>query len=189
MRLFGLMLVSVLVALSVSACGFRPMYGTAAIPSGARVALNDVAISNIPDRSGQQLRNALIDRFYAEGRPADARYRLDIAPIQEIKTELDVTKSADTTRAQLRLRTTMVLVDGLTGQPVLERALSTITSYNVLGSQFSTRVTEQNARDNGLKDLSRQIEQAVVLYMNRTPQQKTPYEAQAVEGVRYKILP
>ena len=83
----------------------------------------------------------------------------------------------------------MVLVDGVTGQPVLERALSTITSYNVLGSQFSTRVTEQNARDNGLNDLSRQIEQAVVLYMNRTPQQKTPYEAQAVEGVRYKILP
>ncbi len=189
MRFFGLMLTCIVLALSVSACGFRPMYGTAAIPSGARVALNDVAISNIPDRSGQQLRNALIDRFYAEGRPADARYRLDIAPIQEIKTELDMTKSADTTRAQLRLRTTMVLVDGVTGQPVLERALSTITSYNVLGSQFSTRVTEQNARDNGLNDLSRQIEQAVVLYMNRTPQQKTPYEAQAVEGVRYKILP
>jgi LPS-assembly lipoprotein len=42
-----------------------------------------------------------------------------------------------------------------------------ITSYNVLGNEFATRVTEDNARTNALDELARQAEMHTGLYFRR----------------------
>lgn len=155
--------------LVLSACGFRPLYGNHSLSTteAVREGLNAIDIMNIPDQAGQYLRNALMDRFYSQGRPgANARYKLDISPISESRTDLDVTKTSDTTRAQLRLATSLVLKDA-EGTVLLERDLMAITSYNVLQSQFTTRVAEETARRNALDDLARQIEMQMLLYFNR----------------------
>jgi LPS-assembly lipoprotein len=51
---------------------------------------------------------------------------------------------------------------------VLSRTLLASTSYNVLSSQFTTRVSEDDARLNALNDLARQAEQQIVLYFERS---------------------
>ncbi len=154
--------------LSLAACGFRPVYGVNRdMPVGVEEKLEQVSISNIPDREGQYLRNALIDRFYRSSRPASPAYALSIRPITENLSELDITKTSDTTRAQLRLNTAMVLQDLRTGETVLSRSLNAITSYNVLGNEFATRVTEDNARKNALDDIARQAEMQIGLYFRR----------------------
>ncbi len=156
----------------VSACGFEPMYGTKFQNSNARQTdigseLAHIQITNIPDREGQYLRNALIDRFYREGRPSEVHYTLSVAPIQESTIDLDITKNSDATRAQLRLKTQMTLTDNRSGEVVLQRALNSISSYNVLTSEFATRVSAQNTRENALDDLARQIELKIGLYLRR----------------------
>jgi LPS-assembly lipoprotein len=164
------------ILLSLSACGFQPMYGThAAAPSAtgetAEAALADIEISNIPDRSGLYLRNALIDRFYANGAPSAPRYILNVSPVVERKRDLDLTKSAEATRYQLYLSTTLTLTDTRNpSAPVLTRALFSTNSYNALESEFATRVTEDSARLSGLNDLARQIELNLALFLNRTHQ-------------------
>lgn len=171
MRNFALTFLLCGTVLSLAACGFEPMYAS----GGAKGAQSDdvqgelaqVEIGNIPDRDGQYLRNALIDRFYQHGRPAQPRYKLNIRSIRETKTDLDITKSSDATRGQLRLTTAMTLVDVSTGEVVLNRALTASGSYNILGSEFANRVTEQNTRDSALNDLARQIELQVGLYLKR----------------------
>ncbi len=157
--------------LLLAACGFTPLYGTqgAAGQAETTAALGMIHIDNIPDYEGQYLRNALIDRFYKNGRPAGPRYTLSIEPITERRTDLDITKSSDATRAQLRLTTEMKLKEIGTGETVLRRDLTSITSYNILQSQFTTRVSEDNARRNALDDLARQIELQLSLYIRRTP--------------------
>lgn len=119
----------------------------------------------IPDRSGQILRNFLMDRLYKEGYPAHPSYTLKIEKLSESKGELDITKSAEATRAQLTIRTQMVLLDQK-GEEVLRRPLSSITSYNVLQSEFATRVTEENARNNAISDIARQVELVFSLYFH-----------------------
>lgn len=153
----------------LAGCGFTPMYGSASAANKHQVqaALNNIAIENIPDREGQYLRNRLIDRFYTDGEPANPDYTLVLSPVSESKHDLDITKNANATRAELRLGTTMVLRDRASGAALLTRSLSTITSYNILSSQFTTRVSEDNARLNALDDLARQAEQAAVLYFER----------------------
>jgi len=158
-------------ALGLSGCGFTPIYGESsgegAQGSSIQSDFGQVAIENIPDRDGQYLRNALIDRFYRDGRPVQPKYKLMVQPIRETTTDLDITKSSDATRGQLKLTTSMSLVDTGTGETVLKRNLISIGSYNILGSEFTNRVTEQNTRDNALNDLARQIELQVGLYLKR----------------------
>ena len=145
------------------------MYGKnkyTAVGVEEKLALID--ISNIPNREGQFLRNELIDRFYRDGRPGHTIYTLSITPITERRANLDVTTESDSTRAQLRLNSSFTLTSKQNGEAVLQRNLHAISSYNVLNSEFATRVSEENARQNALYDLARQIEQQINLYLKHT---------------------
>lgn len=159
--------------LFLAACGFEPVYGTIgrdapnASTTTAESGLEQVSIGNIPDFEGQYLRNELIDRFYRSGRPANPRYTLNVAIIRESRADLDITKTANTTRAQLRLDTGIDLIDNTTGDIVMSRKVRSVTSYNILASEFATRVSEENTRENALNDLARQITQYVSLYFDR----------------------
>lgn len=156
-------------AFALTGCGFTPLYGnhSAGANQSVRAQLSGVYIANIADQSGQYLRNALMDRFYAQGRPGTpAAYNLNVASVAESRSELDITKTSDSTRAQLYMTTSFVLNDGK-GQPLLTRSLTAVTSYNILDSQFTTRVAEDAARRQALDDLARQIETHLLLYFNR----------------------
>ncbi len=159
-------------ALSLQGCGFSPLYGSSGAAGGqsrAAVPFTEIYIDNIPDREGQHLRNLLIDRFYRAGRPVNPAYTLAIGGLTEKLTELDITKTADTTRAQLRYTATLSLKDNASGRALLERELTAVTSYNILPSEFATRVSEDAARMSALEDLARQTEMQLALYFNRKP--------------------
>jgi len=161
MSLFKLITPLVFITL-LAACGFTPMYG-----QKTSTGFNSVEISNIPDRTGQYLRNELIDRFYSNGRPSDPRYTLSVVRLNESLSDLDITKTSNATRAQLRIDAVFVLKDNVSGQTVTQKSLRAVTSYNILSSQFTTRVSEQSARENALNDLAQQIETEVALYLNQ----------------------
>ncbi|HPF77703.1 MAG TPA: LPS assembly lipoprotein LptE [Alphaproteobacteria bacterium] len=155
--------------LILAACGFSPMYGNSsgANATAPEAGMDQVAIAIIPDREGQFLRNALIDRFYSNGMPANPAYELSFSKINEGISDFDITVDSEATRRQLKLSTTMTLTDNATKQIVLKRPLQAITSHNVLDSEFSTLVTEQSAREAALNDLARQAERQIALYFSR----------------------
>ncbi len=153
----------------VTACGFTPMYGNAikAEKEASFAKLSKVEIASIPDANGVFLRNLLIDNFYQNGYPNNPSYKLIVSGIIEQKTNLDITIDSEATRKQIKLITSMSLVNIETGKNVLTRSLSAITSYNVLDSQFTTRISEQDVREAALSDLARQIETQTMLYLSR----------------------
>ncbi len=159
-------ILTLLIALAFfSGCGFSPVYGKKSLGGDAVAAsLRTIEIETIPDREGQFLRNELVDRFYLDGAPSNPAYRLYVEPVDEDRSELDITVAADTTRAQLTQRTVMRLVESSTGATLLTRPVRSVASFNVLGDEYATRVSERNTRDNGLKELARQIEQQISLY-------------------------
>lgn len=161
----ALSLVAFLAALA--GCGFSPLYGTHG-DTAIKYHFDSIAIGNIPDREGLYLRNALIDRLYDHGRPAAPQYTLNVAGLRQRITDLDITKSADATRAQLRIETKMTLLDSKTGETLLQRDLVAVASYNILQSRFTTRVSEDDARRAALDDIARQIEQQLALYFGRS---------------------
>ncbi len=156
--------------LLLAACGFAPMYGSGAgSQSGmsATTGLDTVEIDTIPDAEGVALRNQLIDRFYASGYPSSPQYQLSVAKVREAITDFDLTVESETTSRQVKLFTSFGLKNIQTGEVVLTRDISAFTSYNVVGSQFTTRVSEADSREAAINDLARQIETQVALYFKR----------------------
>lgn len=111
-RLAGSVVASLLL-LHLAACGFRPIYGSAANglngsgghessqAGGVKAALAEVKIGLIPDRAGQQLRNQLLDLMNAGGEPSRPVYRLDITLTTE-KTALATRSDASVSLSRLR---------------------------------------------------------------------------------------
>ena len=111
-RLAGSVVASLLL-LNLAGCGFRPIYGSAANglngdgghessqAGGVKAALAQVKIGLIPDRSGQQLRNQLLDLMNAGGEPSRPVYRLDITLTTE-KTALATRSDASVSLSRLR---------------------------------------------------------------------------------------
>lgn len=165
--------IALMAALSIilMGCGFEPMYGSSTHGSYGQQATEDqlstVFIANIPDRDGQYLRNALIDTITPHGVPIYPKYELTLSPLNERKIDLDVTIESETTRAQLQISTTMTLRNKESGETLLSRSLYAANSYNVLGSQFTTIVSRDDARTAILDDLARQAQTQLSLYFQR----------------------
>jgi LPS-assembly lipoprotein len=150
-------------------CGFQPLHTVQDPKVNNQTALvgNNIEISNIPNRSGQYLRNVLIDNMYLSGYPQNARYRLDVSKLSENITRLGVRRDASSTRAQMKISADIKLYDKHLGQTVLNRSFRTTNSFNILDSQYSTRVSEQYARDRALEDIAKQITTEMALFSHR----------------------
>jgi LPS-assembly lipoprotein len=66
-----------LALLALSGCGFSPLYGGA---KGAQTSagLQEVAVANIPERTGQMLRLSLQQQLYTAGQPVTELYTLSV---------------------------------------------------------------------------------------------------------------
>ena len=151
---------------ALSACGFKPMYGQ---NSGAAVstttAFKTVDIVNIPDRNGQMLRNNLVDRMTPRGASSAPVYKLNVINLQESIRGLDVTVRSDTTREQMKISGTLVFTDVASGEILMEKPLSVRGSYNILESEYTSRVSRQDLREDLIEKLARQIERSVAVYL------------------------
>ena len=156
-------------------CGFQPVYSDKAIVTPAvespamrngnlAAALNSISVGNIADKAGQDLRNMLLDRLYTNGSTAQTVYDLTFSGIGERRRSLGIAKDASVTRSQLELAITMVLRERETGKALMSRELRAVSSYNVLGSQYTTLVTREDAREQGLRELANNAINALELY-------------------------
>ena len=149
--------------LILGACGFSPVYSNKSVETN----LSHIEISIIPNREGQIVRNHLIDRLYGDGYPVNAEYRLDVSGITENIVEIGIDKDDEASRAQLRQSATFTLTDLQTQKPVLKRTVRATSGYNILAGQFTTFVTEADARTQALNAIANEIITQLELYFNR----------------------
>ena len=151
----------------LSACGFRPLYGEQGVAGGgAADKLDQVAISNIPDRPGQVLRNLLIDRFHQNDRGTRTPYRLD-AQILASEQKLALRQDASAERAQLVLNVPFRLIENATGRTVFEGRSRSYVPYNVLEERYAGLVTLDHAYTRGLTEISDEITARVAMYLSK----------------------
>ena len=149
-------------ALLVSACGFRPLFGTFNDDSVA-TELSTIRIEPIRDRVGQQLHNELLDRLTPDGRPADVGYRLKI-DVSEASQGVAIDRAEFATRSSYRLTASYVLLE-----PPGEKALPSgrelaVSSYNLLRSEYATLIAEQDARSRAVEQIANDIRTGLALY-------------------------
>ncbi|HAU28695.1 MAG TPA: hypothetical protein DCW68_01095 [Rhodospirillaceae bacterium] len=153
-----------ILAFLASACGFHPVLQ--ARPEGKAVPaeMSHIMVSGIPNRSGQILRNLLIDRF---GKTADnPTYILDITLAENI-VNLGLKKDATATRAWLYLTSSFTLTRKSDGEILLHGPARASASYNILDSGYGSYITENDARKQALAVLSEGITRRLALHFDR----------------------
>jgi LPS-assembly lipoprotein len=143
---------------AASACGFRPLYGDPAVgaaPSPTE-ALAAVDVLPINDRTGQQLRNRLVDVLNPERLLVPSRYVLRVE-LDEESTALALARSGLATRSNIQILASYALLDASTGVPVVTGASRAVSGLNTGGSQFATQIAIEDARNRNVRRLADDI--------------------------------
>ena len=148
--------------LMLAACGFSPIYGTHDNGHAVAADLNQVAIENIPDRQGQILKNALIDRMYGKGRPASPAYKLEIT-LRRTEEDLGIQNDATSTRSLLNMYADYKLQD-MHDKVLAAGTTHSVASFNKLSQQYGTQSARDDAVQRTITELSNQIISRISLY-------------------------
>ena len=158
---------------ALAGCGFKPLYGTnsATHAPAAAVQFAQIEIPPLPNETGQELRNMLIDELHPGG-PADSyKYTLKVA-IREADLNLGLQQNATATRGQVRLTAEYWLVDADNGKTLVHETVRTSTGYNILINQFGTVLSTADARNRGLQQIADELTLHLALYF-QSDQKKT----------------
>lgn len=152
-------------SLVLAGCGFRPLYGERSAASISAPELAAVQVDLIPNREGQLVRNALLDKMQPRGPAARPLYRLTVG--LSIGRESFGLRTDDTaTRGSLTMSAGYVLTDLASGKPVLNASSRAVSSYNILDSDFATVISENDAIRRTANEVSEEIKTRVAIFLS-----------------------
>jgi len=157
-----------MICLTLSGCGFQPLYGRGEATGGAVTdEMAGILIFPIADRTGQQMHNLLRDRLTPLGQPAEPQFGLRVR-LTETLEDLGIREDATATRANLTMKAEYSLVDWQDKNVLFKGRSSSTNSYDILDSQFATQVAEADARERALQQLSDEVKVRVAVYFKST---------------------
>lgn len=153
-----------LLALGAGGCGFRPVYstGSAASPAEAEVAADLAAtrVPVLPDRFGQLLRRALVQRLAGgTGSQAAARWELLVGPSLAGEA-VGIQRDGVATRVRTIATANWTLVRLAPREVVANGFERTIDAFNIEGSQFFAADASREAME---RRLAEQLAEEVVI--------------------------
>jgi LPS-assembly lipoprotein len=163
-----LRLIVLAASLALAACGFEPLYGGAA---GQRTVqdLAGVRIGEIADRSGQELRNALVDRFGTDvPTTVVRRYRLDVTVPPTALIAGPGVRGADVVQP-LNVSATVLLVDIASGARVHQFVVTASASVVLVDNPFASTQNTRGTRTALSRVLADQIADRVAAYLRSRP--------------------
>jgi LPS-assembly lipoprotein len=155
------LILGMLAPLALAACGFEPLHASR---PGQDVPgeLASIRVLPIPERSGQVLRNYLLDRLTPLGQAPSSRYTLSIRLVEPRQT-LALRRDDVISRSGYSATARFELADAA-GTRVTGGIVSYSTDYEVTNSEYATLISQQNARDRVLELVGDDIRSQLATY-------------------------
>jgi LPS-assembly lipoprotein len=154
--------------LALAACGFRPLHGgpeATAEQASLRQELATVFVATIPERSGQQLRNLLIEQLGFGSDPAAPRYTLNVV-LEETINALGIRQDATSSYGRLTIVARYSLTDTTTGKSVLRDSTRAFSGYTIVDSEYAALTAEREAREKTLRQLAETLARRVTVQLS-----------------------
>lgn len=148
-------------AFALSACGFQPLMSQTAHPQ-VQQEMQRIRIDMIPDRSGQILRNYLLDGMTPRGIQGSELYSLSIR-LLEPRRELAIRRDDTASRLSYSATATFSLRDR--SRVIFSGSSTSETTYEVTTSELATLSGQASARDRALQEVSADIRQQIATYL------------------------
>lgn len=154
------LIAAALLTLTLTGCGFRPIYATPAdgsAPLNQQIAVRQVAA---PETIEPLITTALNNRIVLRDGETP-QYDLFVEA-RERADRLAVQIDATVTRFNYRLSARYALIDRNTGKR-LNGSVRALTSYNIVTSQYSTLFAERTAQEKAAQRLAEEIERDILI--------------------------
>ncbi len=140
----------------LGACGFHPLYGTIGEDPAAQRIFASIYVDPIAhERVGYDLRNNLIDLLRAADRPQGTAYRLHV-DVTETREGVALQNDATITRFDIVFVAKYELTDARL-KSVLKGTESTLESFDVAQSPYSSLTGQQDAEKRAAQDIAEHI--------------------------------
>jgi len=165
-------LVSALVLMATSACGFHPLYGEVGGKPGSQARFANVYVPPIQlETAGYELRNDLLDLMQAKDTPQGALYDLKVelrdrnqAIAIQNETAPNGVKEVELTRFNYTLIADYQLVDRKTQKVLTKGTESSLSAYDVVPSPYSTLVAQKDAQAKTAQDIAHQLQLRLAVF-------------------------
>lgn len=151
-------------AVSLTACGFQPLYGTTAGGSRLGAVMAGVEVTPIPGRVGQKLRNELIFENTGGGEAGPIGYKLDIVIKESVLNTL-VKISGDAKEQIYELDATFKLMKA--GKVILEGKATSRASYERVETIFSNVRARVDAENRAARTVAESIKVRLAAYLSQ----------------------
>lgn len=142
---------------AVSACGFRPLYGTmGANPAGQAIFASIYVAPIAHERVGYELRNKLMDLLRGPDRAQSAAYRLEVT-ITETREGVALQNDATITRYDLAFTAKYKLTDARLNV-VTQGEETTLESFDVAQSPYASLTGQKEAENRAIQDIAEHIQ-------------------------------
>ncbi len=152
-----------LLAFSLSACGFKPVYGKET-EQGPQLAA--IRVADIPGRNGQVLRTTLEDLLNPENVYSEPQYQLNIK-LERALRELGIQDNLRVTRYDVALTAKYSLISLVDGREVTNGVSRIKSSYNRTESEFATFVADEDANQKAAEEMARDIKSRLAVFLSR----------------------
>jgi len=147
----------------LTGCGFQPLMGQATHPQ-VHAEIQRIRVAPIPERSGQILRNHLLDALTPRGIQGAELYVLSVQ-LSEPRREVAIRRD-DTASRLGYLATASFVLRGPSSRILFSGSSSSETTYEVTNSEFATLSSQASARDRALQEVSTDIHQQIALFLS-----------------------
>ncbi len=152
------------VLLSLTGCGFKPLYSSGSDGRGVVASLSSIAIQETDTRAGQLVRNNLLSSIRPAGTAGDNRYKLILNP--ELSQSKVVDRSiTEADRVRLRLAVSYQLIETTSGAEVNSGKTFSAVSYDVIREPVADLQAEANATSRAAKEVASDIHTRLAAYM------------------------
>lgn len=155
-----------LCAMLLAGCGFQPLLGRQSGSGSVSDELASIRIAPIPDRSGQLLRNALLDSLTPRGAAVTPQYALTIR-LQEPRQTIALRRDDVISRSSYSAVATFDLVDRQ-NRKIATGTSSFTTDYEITVSEYATRSSLEDARSRVLALIADDIRNQLALALKRS---------------------
>ncbi len=150
------------VAVVLSGCNARPLYGTHADGKGVAVAMSGIAVDEQKNRAGQIVRNNLISSF---GNTGASRYILRMVP-EEKTVEISSLSRQKLNRYRYNLKIKYELADATSGETVSSGASFSNVSYDTVEQPIADLRAAENARERAARDVAEDVRLRLAAYFS-----------------------
>jgi LPS-assembly lipoprotein len=143
------------VVLTLSGCGFHPLYA----PNGVRdwdPDLAAISVLRINDRPGQILALALRENLK----------RWDLQTVLRVtRSDLGIQRNATATTSEITVTASFAVIDGTTDKAVYASNSTAVGDFDQVTDAYATQVAADNARDRALREVADEMTLRLAIFV------------------------